>query len=283
MRTPSLLRRFIAAGLVLPTAAVLAAADEITMTTHYPAPVGIYKRLTATESMVLRPSQEPSNPEEGMLYVSTASQLNIYLHDTWNRVLTFKTAKMGERILDSDWSAYPGWYIAGYPEATAQHWLQITEPAPQSGLYAITWGGKIRLQAETAPYWLKAYGCDPYAYYKDLCEKNPAYCSTANYYKEYCEKKKWPLPGIEKMWVWVYNYSNGTVTYDEYSDIPNDGKATEIDIGGSTLTQMYKGGVYYPEILIYGYYTYPWDPNYAWTTVTVLKGAFIKSELVLPL
>jgi len=156
--------------------------ETLTLTTYYPAPYGGYVALLTTgndgtaagvntllardagrvgigttnptqlldiagnakvETVILTPSaSSPKSPVNGMVYMDSAEgDIYRYWNGDWGKLLIAKNMLIGERILVSDFTLTGSWKTIGD--------LKITEKTPQRGFYSVTWGGNVKIDANT--------------------------------------------------------------------------------------------------------------------------------------
>ena len=160
-----------------------AASDPLTMTMTYPSPSGVYHNVIVTSNTVLArdgesmvgigttlPTQKltvdgnvsmnslalnplataPPNAVEGMLYYgATDESLYIRKNSGWARIIMLGGETLGQRILPTDWSVQGDWDVVGDGGAVL---LKVTEKTPQRGLYIVSWGGEVDVDAKDGKY-----------------------------------------------------------------------------------------------------------------------------------
>jgi hypothetical protein len=164
-------------SLVLLLAAGLAtagAAETVEMTTYYPAPVGVYQRLTTTDQAVLArdggnvgvgvlaPAHKldvagdasvhalllqpqaapPASPGPGTMYYAADGHLYLYSEGAWQQVLVFSGKTVGTAALGAD-----------YTFTTSNHRiLTVKFRTAKSGLYDFKWSGIATIAAVAGMY-----------------------------------------------------------------------------------------------------------------------------------
>lgn len=152
-----------------------ARAESVEMTTYYPAPVGVYQRITTTDktvlardggnvgigvlaparklevagdaavqSMILTPlDAAPTSPAEGMIYYNKAeSHLYLRSENAWKRVLVFGGSTLGSTTLGGDYT---------FTNSNVRI-MQLNFKTTKRGLVAIEWTGTATIAAGANQY-----------------------------------------------------------------------------------------------------------------------------------
>ena len=115
-----------------------ARAESVEMTTYYPAPSGVYQKMT-TNAMVLQPqAAAPTTPVEGMMYYNSADSLMyIYSGGSWGRLLTFSGRITGVATLADDFDL----------TTSNRRAMLLRFRTTKRGMYSISWTGNLDIGA----------------------------------------------------------------------------------------------------------------------------------------
>jgi hypothetical protein len=130
--------RLFAAVLTVFLGALPAAAESVEMTTYYPAPSGVYQKMTSN-AMVLQPQNAaPATPVEGMIYFNAAdSMMYVYSGGNWGRLLTFSGRVAGSSSLEADF----------HMTTSNRRALILRFHTNKRGMYSISWTGSVDIGA----------------------------------------------------------------------------------------------------------------------------------------
>lgn len=165
---------------------LVALAEEITLTTTYPSPRGVYQELRTTstalfatqqgsvaigmdqtdprfdpnsklnvagtmktDSLRLTPTALLPTAAEGLIYLDPASGIRFFWQNTWNKIPIMKETPLHDPLILRVTFPLPTQQDSDpLGSKSAYNFLSIRLTPPQKGLYSVTWSAQVSVDAE---------------------------------------------------------------------------------------------------------------------------------------